>query len=131
MKKSQIENGKVNVKDKVQKTVKANVKIVTPEEFIDDLKSNCNCNCANMTNCKFNCNREQWVKGEYMKEYIQELSKKMVELDYWMDQEIKEIEKEKSKGKNIAFFNIEISKVKSNYCITKNAICIGYFNQFD
>jgi hypothetical protein len=116
---------------KVEKTVKANVKIVTQEEFINDLKSNSNCNCANMTNCKFNCNREQWVKGEYMKEYIQELSKKMAELDYWMDQEIKEIEKEKSKGKNIAFFNLEISKVKSNYCITKNAICIGYFNQFD
>ena len=116
---------------KNQKTVKANVKLVTPDEFIKDLKSNCNCNCANMTNCKLNCNRDQWVKGEYMKEYIQELSKKMVELDYWMDQEIKEIEKEKSKGKNIELFNLEISNIKSNYCITKNAICIGYFNQFN
>jgi hypothetical protein len=116
---------------KSQKTVKSNVKIIDPEKFINDLQRNCNCNCANISNCKFNCNRQEWAKGEYMKEYITELSKKMVELDYWMDQEIKEIEKEKSKGKNIALFNLEINSIKSNYCITKNAICVGYFNQFD
>ncbi len=112
-----------------KKTVKALVKIVEAEDFINDLKRNCNCNCANMSNCKLNCNQEKWTKGEYMNEYIPELSKKMVELDYWMDQEIKEIEKEKSKGKNIALFDLEINNIKSNYCLTKNAICIGYFYQ--
>ena len=75
------------------------------------------------------CNVCQFTKtvGYYYKDYVLELTKKINELDIARNKEIKEIELEKKKGKNVPSLNLEIENIKRNYDLLINSISDGYF----
>ena len=75
------------------------------------------------------CNVCQFTKTVwyYYKDYVLELTKKINELDITRNKEIKEIELEKKKGKNIPSLNLEIENIKRNYDLLINSISDGYF----
>jgi len=77
----------------------------------------CSCNV-----CKFTK-----TVGYYYKDYVLELTKKINELDVARNKEIKEIELEKKKGKNVPSLNLEIENIKRNYDLLINSISDGYF----
>ena len=75
--------------------------------------------------CK-NCKDIKHI-GYYYPDYVVELTKKINELDISRNKEIKEIELEKKKGKNIPYLNLEIQNIKRNYDFLINSISEGYF----
>lgn len=75
------------------------------------------------------CSVCQFTKkvGYYYKDYVIELTQKINELDVARNKEIKEIELEKKKGKNVPYLNLEIENIKRNYDLLINSISDGYF----
>ena len=75
--------------------------------------------------CK-NCQDIKHI-GYYHSDYVVELTQKINELDAARNKEIKEIEFEIKKGKNISYLNLEIQNIKRNYDFLVNSISEGYF----
>ena len=75
--------------------------------------------------CK-NCQDIKHI-GYYYPDYVVELTQKINELDIARNKEIKEVEFEIKKGKNVSSLNLEIQNIKRNYDYLINCIGEGYF----
>lgn len=75
--------------------------------------------------CK-NCQDIKHI-GYYYPDYVVELTKKINELDIARNKEIKEVEFEIKKGKNVSYLILEIENIKKNYDYLVNSISEGYF----
>jgi hypothetical protein len=75
------------------------------------------------------CKGCQYTKkiGYYFPDYVVELTQKINQLDDARDKEIKEVELEIKKGKNVSYLNLEIQNIKKNYDFLINSISDGYF----